>query len=509
MICILVITFSTYLTLEQINRSRFSHYLENITSLTTYLISQGINRQQPQNQTKWLELVSSLIGSDIQIIEGSNKKTGFYVLAHGKYQVISSLDITLTAQFSYTINDLTDKWISTTAFLALNEVGHYPIEQRESILSNLKQHASFDINRVSKNALTLTSKQIRQINRGETLLVTQAHLGQQKSITVYAPWGNTNDVLRIGPIPFFNTYPSYIFFSALFINLLLIAVVVYFFINHLRKRVVLIQRTVDRIGATHNLTQGDIYFDDAINELNYKINNMANRIESLLEEQAYMIRAISHDLRTPIARLHFRLARIALLVGEENQIIEQCKTDLTNLNTLIDDLLSYERLSTRPDIDFVQLDIQSLLQIEINEINALFPHLQFNFIPSDTFTPNVIGNKILLVRLFNNILINAGKFASSSVHASLEIIDESVLIQINDDGDGFDLTAINDVFQPFYKADTARSHANSGYGLGLAIAQQIVEQHKGTINAKNDTNGGALIQIKFPLILELTSVEMP
>ena len=497
---ILVIT-GTYYTVQKINSYRYRLYLEETSQLTAALINNGISRQETPNKARWLTLVSSLIDVDYQQIQNPEHfyKGGVIVDEQGQYQLVVGPSEHQPFQVLLSINDFSEAWLSTTAFLTLNELGHYPLAQREMQFSILQSTASYTVERAARTALPFSTKQLRSLNRGDVIFTRTSHLGHQESIKAYSSWGSTADVLVLGPIQYFDRYPIKILMPALVIMLLLIAIIVWLLLEHLRRRVMEIHQTVDAIGPKPSADEANIDSSDSITALNSKISSMASRIDKLLEEQAYMVRAISHDLRTPIAKLHFRLESIHIALGEDSQLITQCQEDISQLDALIDELLKYEHLSTQPDIAFSKLNLSTLLAHEIDEVSHCFAHINFAFKTHNNTNVWLNGNEVLIKRLLSNILINAGKYAATEVEVLLTLGKQDITLVIQDDGSGFDNHMIKDIFKPFYQADKARSFNNGSYGLGLAICKQIVTQHQGTILASNQASGGANVTVILPL----------
>lgn len=508
---ILIVIFGVYFSLQHVNKIRYQAYLADVTQLTSTLVFQGINRQNDENKERWLDLVATLMDVNITttIYDEGFRKAGLFAGKSGNYTLVSQVNADRDIQISITLTGLTEKLLSATAFLALNELGHHPVAQRQQIFEQIQQQASFNVERLDRQQIALSSKQLRRLNRGETVLVRSAKLGQQEWIVAYAPWGNTQDVLALGPIPFFETYPFELLLSAVMLCLLLIAMIVWMFINHLRKRVLQIQQVVDAIGPSTHQEVDSHSGGDTITELNEKIDNMARRIERLLNEQAYMIRAVSHDLRTPIAKLQFRLETIAMLLGDDQQVVVKCREDIDSLDRLIDELLTYERLSTKPDIQFTELDLLNLLQQEITETALVFSDIRFQITPEINSPLMLQGNQTLLIRLISNLLVNASKFAASSVIVDITQNNAGWQINIIDDGPGFGGEDIQSLFKPFYKADKARTAGQGGYGLGLAIARQIARQHGGDLRAANGKAGGAVLTIELPCVNDVIERQRP
>lgn len=501
---VLIVVSTTYLAVQKINTYRYQDYLQQVTKLTSELIINGVNRQENKDKKRWLELVSSLIDTEYHVQENEKRfePAGVKFSKNGSFLLVMPPTKSPKAQIALVIDDFSDSWLSATAFLTLNELGHYPLEQRQERFAQLKQSSNFSLQRTSKQDLSLSTKQLRNIGLGNVVFERNIYLGHQQWIKAYSSWGSTNDVLELGKVPYFDAYPIKILLPALVITLVLIALIVWILLEHLRARVIQIHQTVDAIGSSQNIAQLEVEDKDSIATLKDKIYSMGQRIDKLLGEQAYMIRAISHDLRTPIAKLRFRLESISLLLLEfqnDDELVKQCQEDIGQLDLLIDELLTYEHLSTKPDTRHSTTTLSAILQREVEEVAPCFAPINFTFNNKNELPVSVQGNEILLKRLFSNLLTNAGKYAKNHVDVNLDIVAASIVIDFIDDGPGFALNSLKDLFKPFYKGDSARNINDGGFGLGLAICKQICQQHKGTIRASNADCGGAKVTITLPV----------
>lgn len=498
---ILLVIAAMYFLIQHVSEARYQTYLQQVSQLTVTLVTNGVNRQKPENRERWLSLVSSLMAVDIRINKRGDYQVPGLIKQGEQYLIIGQHSDEQPLQVILSMSNLTEKWLSATTFLALNELGHYPLEQRSTIFEQLASAATFNVERLPKEQISLSSKQRRQLELGDTVLVRSAKLGQQEWIRAYAPWGNTNDVLTIGPIPFFQAYPLKLLLTALIATLALIAFTVWLLLNKLRKRLLKIQQTVDSIGPSYYDSQQTKTSTDAISELNSKILSMRNSIERLLDDQAYMIRAVSHDLRTPIAKLRFRLEAITMIPDQQPELVEECKQDINSLNGLIDELLTYERLTTKPDISLEQIDLYPMLARELEDIQTMQTHLQCTIDSQGLKNIELQGNLLLLKRLFSNLLTNASKYANSKITIEIRQSQSKWLISVRDDGPGFDTEVISQVFKPFFKADSARTTQTTqgGYGLGLAIAKQIAKQHQGDVELSSNSCEGACLSVSLPI----------
>lgn len=478
---------------------------------TLHLLYLGAERQQGEKQTRWLSLAASLMDASIHIENNTEHKKHTPIFKTSKttlgmreselftfHKQIGETNTTLAVD----IESFSEQVISATAFLLLNELGRNPPDKRQQVFDNLQQHFLFQISRTRIEDLILDSRQLERLSRGETITEWDKQFGRSLAVNVYAPWGKTSDVLTMGPIEFFDPYPTDIVVSFFFIALLLIALSVMIIIKHLSNRLLKLQDKVDAISPNYLAVDEHTEKPDAIAQLHLKIQDMAARIEKLLSEKAYMIRAVSHDLRTPIAKMHFRLDSLAVKLGDNDQTLQGCGNDLKQLNLLIDELLTYEKFSVKQNIKFEPVDINLIAEQQSQSIAVMFPHLSIHV--DTSITPDFVfqGNEILLCRLLENLLNNAGRYANNQINILLSNTEDQLEIIIEDDGIGLEQDMIPKLFDPFFQADRSRTAHREGYGLGLAIVKQVVMQHNGIVAAKNNALGGASFICLFPLSSE-------
>ena len=504
---IFIVLVASYFILNSINQHRYQMHLQQGLSGTVHLLSLGAERQKDEEQKRWLSLFSSLMDARASI----NPSSEFPTSQETKIETLIAENTNLeTFRIRHKLkktndwlilefNGLTEDIATATAFLLLNELGRYPENERQSAFDELTKFFTYPVLRRSLQNLALDSNQLERLDRGETVVVLNQQLGQRLSISVYAPWGVTTDVLAMGPIQFFEPYPAEIVAPSFMVALLLIAFSVMLIIGHLATRIYRLQDTVDAIAPIDSLVQeSGIQDKDVIAQLNLKIQNMTRRIEKSMGEKANMVRAVSHDLRTPIAKIHFQLESLSAVLPESSSpVLRKCRDDLAQLNLLIDELLTYEELSAKQNIKVQDIDINQFVEEQLQGMKALFSGLSTNLESSVPKNFQISGNKILLNRLFENLLANAGRYAKTQIQIQLSESDGRLTLILDDDGPGLDEGKIQALFNPFTRGESSQQHP--GYGLGLSIVKQIAVQHHATIEAENNLWNGARFILRIPV----------
>lgn len=259
--------------------------------------------------------------------------------------------------------------------------------------------------------------------------------------------------------------------------------------------------------ATHRLAGGEFSVrvgdlggrKDEIADLAADFDSMADKIQQLLHSRQQLLQDISHELRSPLARLQVALA---LARREGTGALDRIERDLLRLDALIEEVLALSRLESSPDIMLDEMvDLSTLVAGIINDSSLEAGQKPCTLDARIAPTVMVEGNAELLRRAIENIIRNAIKYtaADTSVHLTLTVADQQVLIQVCDEGAGVDDTDLATIFDPFVRLDSARERQTGGYGLGLAIASKAVELHGGRILARNrEGSAGLCVELALP-----------
>ncbi|WP_372769472.1 sensor histidine kinase [Pseudoalteromonas sp.] len=501
-LAICIVLLLTYFVFSEINKHRYQQHLAEQLSGTLYLIKQGIGRQKNiDDRERWLELVASLmdvtlsvsslqkIPNKITIALSDNKQNGYRV----------TYPLNAHKQLNMTLNGVSEQLATGTAFLLLNELGLHTAQQRQTVFQSISQEFHYPIHRVSSASQTLDSEQLERLARGEMVIMWQTEFDSSLSFDIYAPWGNSQDLLKLGTISVFEQYPTWLLVSGFVAVLVTLAVLILLIIRLIVNRLTYIQHKVDAIEPELIQAAKMPEHLDVINQLTWKIDQMALRITRLIEQKHQMYRAVSHDLRTPLSKAQFRLEALSLQSGVENTLIEQTKADMNQLNLLISELLSYEKITENKSITKEDMELNGFVLAILDGMKIVFPKIKFIF-KAKTLC-NAPINKQLFTRMLENLLNNAARFAESSVIVALKNSESGTILDIVDDGPGVDEKSKPYIFDPFYQQDQSRSTNTSGYGLGLAIVKQIVSQHGGDIELM-ETSQGAHFCITLPNQME-------
>ncbi len=247
---------------------------------------------------------------------------------------------------------------------------------------------------------------------------------------------------------------------------------------------------------------------DEIAGLVRDFDTMAGRLETLVKAQSRLLNDISHELRSPLARLNVALGLARQRSGPESAtMLERIELEASRLNELIGRLLTLARLEDgeqRVPPTPVQLDEVVLRVAEDAEFEAQARHCHVRSdIPAGNW--GVPGEASLLHSAIENVVRNAVRYTREGttvqIHLDRKETTEGAeaVVSVTDCGSGVPPDALEKLFQPFYRLDDDRDRQTGGVGLGLAITERAVRFHGGRVAAFNRSEGGLLIEIHLPL----------
>jgi two-component system OmpR family sensor kinase len=238
---------------------------------------------------------------------------------------------------------------------------------------------------------------------------------------------------------------------------------------------------------------------DEIADLGRDFDRMAQHLQSLVSAQRRLLHDVSHELRSPLARLQAAVGLARQDPAKMEPTLERIERETNRLDAMVGEILTLARLESRTSnptkepVDFAHL-VASIAEDARFEAEASGRRVALD-ISGDA---RVTGDPALLYRAVENVVRNAVKFTAPNtvVDVLLKTTNDRALVSVTDRGPGIPPDELPNVFEAFYRA--AGTDA-SGFGLGLAIAQRAVEAHGGTIRAVNVSGGGLRVEIELPL----------
>lgn len=408
-------------------------------------------------------------------------------------------------------------------------------EARRAAVARL--HEDFDIELtvrdLSGQVLATGGAPLPGLNRGELLALRAGRdLVRQRPYSVAAPIRDSRSgamvgIIDIAPPRRLRALPGFWLvrpLTAVAVVLLLVGVLT----APLARR---ISRPVERLTeASRRFGSGDLTYripvaarceldhrhfhhrhhhQDQMQELVQAWNDMAERIERLVRGQKELLANISHELRSPLARVRLALALLPRSADSESRLRE-VESDLGELERLISDVLMTSRLgATGLPTQPLQVELAPLLAqvVERAHHDPLTTGTEVRIEPFPALT--LVADAALVRRAIFNLVENAAKYGAPPITLSVRkaAAGDAVEISVTDEGEGIAAADRERVFEPFFRLDKARTHsatAPHGFGLGLTLARRVAEAHGGTIavTAARTSGGrelGCCVTLRLPL----------
>jgi two-component system sensor histidine kinase CpxA len=245
--------------------------------------------------------------------------------------------------------------------------------------------------------------------------------------------------------------------------------------------------------------------NDEIGELAKDFNVMASRLQAIITSQKHLMRDISHELRSPLARIQvaLELARKQETAAIDPEL-QRIELELERLNTLIDELLTFVRMEIdKETLDKVIVNIKDLLEQIVEDTRFENSQISRQQQVSINCPANleISANPQLLYRAFENIIRNACFYAPKDTKVTIKCVASAhnILLTIEDEGPGVPEEMLEKIFEPFVRVSKSREKQSGGYGIGLAMTKRAIEIHGGQIQAKNKISGtGMAMDISLP-----------
>jgi two-component system sensor histidine kinase CpxA len=246
---------------------------------------------------------------------------------------------------------------------------------------------------------------------------------------------------------------------------------------------------------------------DELGDLGIDFNAMAERMQSVLESQRRLLRDISHELRSPLARLRVALD-LAKVDAHSSSLRAHRRIELEaeTINDMIGSLLRLSRLDALADLPHKsQIDLAELVQQTADEaaLEAVHNGRSVKVLQAESCA--IVGNEDLLHSVLENLIRNAMRYTPEGTAVELDLSKQfsagvwHAILSVSDYGPGVPPAHLIDIFEAFFRVEDSRNRETGGTGLGLSIAQRAVHLHGGTICAVNMARGGLKIEVRLPL----------
>ncbi|CAI2013539.1 Sensor protein CpxA [Serratia liquefaciens] len=239
---------------------------------------------------------------------------------------------------------------------------------------------------------------------------------------------------------------------------------------------------------------------DELSEVARDFDSMAERLELLVSAREQLLHDVSHELRSPLARLQLAIGLARQNAGNVESSLQRIEHEAGRLDKMIGELLALSRAESNSLPDEEYFDLYGLVDAVVSDARyeAQIPGVEIVLQASSDVEYTVKGNAELMRRAVDNIVRNALRFSSHGQRVTVVLtrIDQLFQIEVSDQGPGVEESKLSSIFDPFVRVKSAMS--GKGYGLGLAITRKVVLAHGGQVEARNGEQEGLVITLRIP-----------
>lgn len=289
------------------------------------------------------------------------------------------------------------------------------------------------------------------------------------------------------------------------LSLLTIAIIGWWVARTVSRPVEVMRAATRRMAAGEFTTRVDRRWSDKHDELGQlarDFNSMAERIEILVAHDRGVLQDLSHELRSPLARLHLilDLAQHSADPREAEAHFLRAEREIARMDRMTAEMLALSRLEgDLPGMVRESVDLAALARDRVAAANIDASARGIALQMSSEGPTHVLGSGMLLERALDNVIANAIKFSPSNgtIHVEVSTHQQQVEVHVRDHGPGVPEEELGLLFRPFFRGTNA-SQAN-GHGLGLAIVQRVMQAHGGEVMAHNQQGGGLEVIMRLPV----------
>ena len=241
--------------------------------------------------------------------------------------------------------------------------------------------------------------------------------------------------------------------------------------------------------------------DDEIHKMASTFNEMLDTVEEVFIHEKQFSSDVSHELRTPItvilAQSDYAL-QYSDTFEEAKESLEVINRHAKRMTNLINQIMELSKLERQKEIEKERINLSNIVLQLLDDYKPLLESKNLNLVYNVEKDIRIQGNKIMLERVFLNILMNAVKFTKTNIEISLTREDKTAVLKIRDDGIGISEENKKFIWERFFQVNDSRNkEENKGSGLGLSMVKKIVDLHSATIDLESELDQGTCFTIKF------------
>jgi signal transduction histidine kinase len=384
-----------------------------------------------------------------------------------------------------------DPWLGRTFQLIERELSVAPPSQRDAVAAEIGQRLALPVRVVEPTEIAAASS-IR--NELQSLVDEN---GNAHYLQYSAALGAA---IRLGPVPRAVDKSLFRFLPAVFY--LSILLIVGLWLRPLFKDLRVLTEASQKFAADYREPLSTVARTTQLTRLATNLDDMSGRISHLIQSQKELAAALSHEMRTPLARIRFALAVIGNQVDTSLQPqLRDVNTDVEQIDKLIANMLDYARLD-HPGVEtkWQKTALAPWLQHVVSVYGSRDKTVEV--IRGDGLTDVWMEPRLMELAL-SNLVVNAYRFAKSRVSVIVDQRAGYFRIIVEDDGEGIPESQRDSVFRAFTRLDTAGNRDTGGFGLGLAIVARVAALHRGSVSVgSSETLGGARFALKWPSTID-------
>ncbi len=363
---------------------------------------------------------------------------------------------------------------------------------QQLFINSWNMHNQQQLSLIAETTFVLPPSLKLQFNQEQSLL-----LESDEGISLHYLLPNTHQVLNI-KTQLTSPEEDSLNLNELYTMLFYIGVVAILlvWVSPLIKQLLTLSKTTQAFGMGELQERIVVSKTSYIATIEIEFNRMADRIQQLIDDNKLLSRAVSHDLKTPIARLRFGIEALEETENEQlrAKYFQRLSRDIDAMEELVSTLLNYARLdqaNIQPDLQSIELN--NWLKQRLADYTGVT--LVLEYIPCAHPIMLNTDPKYLSMQV-TNLLSNAERFGNSKIVVRLEEIDDIAWLHVEDDGPGIDETEAKQIVKPFVRGQQSRD--NAGHGMGLAIVKRIGDwMGSELIISHSQELNGARISLKF------------
>jgi signal transduction histidine kinase len=239
--------------------------------------------------------------------------------------------------------------------------------------------------------------------------------------------------------------------------------------------------------------------EDEVGQLGRSFNQMAERLERLIVSERRLLADISHELRSPLARLKFAV-KLARTSEDSKAALDRIERDINRITLLVTEIIEMTSIEDDPAAqEMASVPLQEIIDEVARDCSLEADFHGCTIAVEGALTRPVTGNRELLRRAVENVVRNGIRYSpqDSTIRLTLSEDGQNALVEVRDYGPGVPPESLSRIFDSFFRVEDARVSTGGGSGLGLSIAKRAVQLHNGSIEAEN-ASPGLRIRITIP-----------